>query len=400
MKIRSARQATSRRASRAVALAAIGFVLVPGVAVAKGRTGPAGDAFYTPPSPLPGHAHGDLIWQRPLTGTAVDTGAARTLRVLYRSSGSGGPTVPVSGVVSIPKGKAPKGGWPVVTYAHGTTGIADSCAPSRNPHNRFGFGLLSRWLKAGYAVVRTDYEGLGTPGVHPYLVGTSEGPGVLDIVRAARQADSRISRAVAIVGGSQGGHAALWAAALARRYTPELHVKGTVALAPASHIDDQLPLVAGLTTPGGALSATVALVLRGIATAQLSLDIASLLSAQAAALYPRALADCISRLARSDSFGGLSPAAMFVAHPDLTALIRDLDAEDPSHLKIPTPVLIEQGTRDTTVLPVFTDALARELRAAGVKLAYKKYPGLDHAGVQLRRKPTGDAYAYVTDRLG
>jgi alpha-beta hydrolase superfamily lysophospholipase len=101
----------------------------------------------------------------------------------------------------------------------------------------------------------------------------------------------------------------------------------------------------------------------------------------------------------ADSFGGLSPAGIFVAQPDLTALTKALDAEDPSHLRIATPVLIEQGTTDTTVLPRFTDALARELRAAGVKLAYKKYPGLDHAGVQLRQKPTGDAYTYVKDRL-
>jgi hypothetical protein len=157
MKIRLVRRATSRRpVARAAALAAVLFVLVPGVAAAKVRVGPAGDAFFTPPSPLPGGAHGDLIWVRPLTGLPVVPGAARTLRVLYRSSGSGGPAVPVSGVVSIPRGKAPKGGWPVVTYAHGTTGIADPCAPSRTA-NTFGFGLLSRWLKAGYAVVRTDY---------------------------------------------------------------------------------------------------------------------------------------------------------------------------------------------------------------------------------------------------
>jgi hypothetical protein len=284
-----------RPVALAVGLAAALFVLVPGVASAKVRTGPAGDAFYTPPSPLPGRTHGDLIWARPLTGPAVAAGpavvpgAARTLLVLYRSSGSGGPAVPVSGIVSIPKGKAPKGGWPVITYAHGSTGIADACAPSRGffyaPSRKFGFGLLTRWLKAGYALVRTDYEGLGTPGVHPYLVGTSEGPGVLDIVRAARQAEPRISRTVAIVGASQGGHAALWAAALARRYTPELRVRGTVAFAPASHIDDQVPPVTGLTGPGGALSAGIALIVRGIATAQPSLDVASLLSERAAALF-------------------------------------------------------------------------------------------------------------------
>jgi len=386
---------------RLVALTVALCVLVPGVAAAKVRTGPTGNAFYTPPSPLPGRTHGDLIWARPMSGITVVPGAARTLRVLYRSSGSGGPAVPVSGVVSIPKGKAPKGGWPVVTYAHGMSGSADACAPSRSttPFPTFGFGLLTRWLKAGYAVVRTDYEGLGTPGVHPADVGTSEGPGVLDIVRAARQADPHISGTVAIVGGSQGGHAALWAAALAHHYTPELRVKATVAFAPASHTDDQLPLTTGLTTPGGVLSATIALVLRGVDAAQPALHVASLLSPQVAALYPQTLTRCIDALSFSDSFGGLAPAAIFVAHPDLTSVIKFLDAQDPSHLKIPMPVLIEQGTNDTTVLPIYTDALARELHANGVKLTYKKYPGLDHTGVQIRPKPATDAYTYVQDHL-
>ena len=139
----------------------------------KPRRGPAGAAFYTPPSPIPGKRHGDLIW-------------SRGKLVLFRSNAVSGAPIAVSGTVALPKGKAPKGGWPVITWAHGTTGIADQCAPSRlnvpatSP-------LQDRWLKAGYAVVNTDYEGLGTPGVHPYLIGTSEGRGVLDIVRAAQQ---------------------------------------------------------------------------------------------------------------------------------------------------------------------------------------------------------------------
>ena len=81
----------------------------------------------------------------------------------------------MSGTVSVPKGRAPKGGWPVISWGHGTTGIADACAPSRdsasNPAHGlidYAYPLLQRWLKAGYAVVRTDYQGLGTPGAHPY----------------------------------------------------------------------------------------------------------------------------------------------------------------------------------------------------------------------------------------
>jgi acetyl esterase/lipase len=388
-------------------LAVAAVAVAPAAAHAKPRTGPAGEAFYTPPSPLPGGKHGDLIWARPLTGAAVIPGAGRTALVLYRSGGAGGSAVPVSGVVSIPKGKAPKGGWPVVTYAHGTTGIADSCAPSRDaagtpvhPYNSYVFPLLQRWLKAGYAVVRTDYEGLGTPGVHPYLVGTSEGQGVLDIVRAARQLDPRIGRSVAIAGHSQGGHAALWASALAKKYTPDLKVRGTVAFAPASHLADQIPLTTVLTNPGGGLSGIIALIVRGVSAADPSLDVNALLSEQGAALYPQTLDVCLPELSGPSSFGGLAPAAIFVAQPDFTAAAKDLDAQDPSHLKIAAPVLIEQGTSDTTVLPLFTDQLDRELRANGGKITYKKYPGVDHAGVVVMTKPQVDAAKWVEQRLG
>src|SRR4029078_9309383 len=98
----------------------------------------------------------------------------------------------ISGTVHVPQGKAPKGGWPVVTWAHGTIGRADACAPSSiGRPAQYDQKLLNGWLKAGYAVVRTDYEGLGTPSTHPYLIGRSEGHSVLDGARAARHGDPR-----------------------------------------------------------------------------------------------------------------------------------------------------------------------------------------------------------------
>ena len=144
-----------------------------------------------------------------------------------------GKTVAVSGTVAVPKGKAPKAGWPVITWAHGTVGIADACAPSRvGTQANYDSPLLNRWLKAGFAVVRTDYEGLGTPGEHPYLIGVSEGRSTLDMVRAARKLDSSLGKNVVIAGHSQGGHAALWAASLAKKFSPELKLRGTRRVRP------------------------------------------------------------------------------------------------------------------------------------------------------------------------
>src|SRR5262249_18814177 len=160
--------------------------------------------------------------------------------LLYSGTGLDGKPTPVSAVLTVPKGKAPKkGGWPIVTWAHGTTGIADQCAPSRaNVQQGYDHPLMQRWLKAGYAVVRTDYQGLGTAGPHPYLIGDTEGHDVLDAVLAARQADRTIANDVAISGHSQGGQAALFAASLAPKYAPSLKVKGTVAFAPVSHLSE------------------------------------------------------------------------------------------------------------------------------------------------------------------
>jgi len=401
----------SRALSRALVVAAAMSLVAAGPAVAapktvtKVRTGPAGDAFYTPPSPLPGKRHGDLIWARTLTGAAVAPGASSTKVVLYRSQGVDGKADAVSGIVSIPKGKAPKKGWPVITYAHGTTGAADQCAPSRDvagtpvhPYNAYIFPLVTRWLKAGYAVVRTDYEGLGTAGVHPYLIGSSEGRSTLDIARAAHELDPRLSATTIISGHSQGGHAALYAAALAPRWTPDLKVEGTVAFAPASHIDDQIPLTSSLTAPGGGLSGEIALIGRGIVTANPTFDLATVLSEQADALFGQTLTQCLPELSDPASFGGLSPKAIFTDGADFGPLAKLLDAQDPSHLKITTPLLIDQGSADSTVIPIFTDQLATELTKNGNKgLTYKKYPGVDHGGIVVAAAK--DATAWIAKRL-
>jgi len=134
-------------------------------------------------------------------------------RILYQSVDvSGRPTV-VSGMALRPDRAQPAGGWPLIAYAHGTTGIADGCAPSRNPS---ALALVQDLLAAGYAVVETDYVGLGTRGVHPYLDGGTEGRAVLDSIRAARELPDLHAGGRAVIWGySQGGHAALFAGQIA-----------------------------------------------------------------------------------------------------------------------------------------------------------------------------------------
>jgi len=165
-------------------------------------------------------------------------------RVLYRSTGLDGEPIAVSAVVLVPTRQAPAEGWPVVAWAHPTTGVARKCAPSLALDGMWDTVAGLKELAAkDYIIVATDYPGLGTAGVHPYLVGISEGRAVLDSVRAARNLASA-SKQYAVWGHSQGGHAVLWAGQLAKDYAPELDLVGIAAAAPASELakllDDDL----------------------------------------------------------------------------------------------------------------------------------------------------------------
>jgi pimeloyl-ACP methyl ester carboxylesterase len=375
---------------------------LPAAAEAKVRKGPGGVAFYTPPKPLPAGKHGALVWSRKLSGAAALKGGAGNRLLLYRSTSATGKAVAVSGTLTVPKGKAPKGGWPVISWAHGTTGIADQCAPSRQGSEaivNYANPLLQRWLKAGYAVVRTDYEGLGTPGAHPYLIGRSEGHSVLDAVRAARKLDTRIGKRVVLAGHSQGGQSVLWAASLAPKYTPDLEVRGTVALAPASHLAEQSTAILALHSPSG-LSGLVSMILRGVDVGRPSAGVSGLLSDRAAALYPQTLTQCLGALASPSSFGGIAPADLLRQNADLNPLVSALSRlDDPEDLRIRTPVQIQQGTADQTVFKLFTDPLVDEYKQHGIKVTYKTYEGVTHGGAVTNARSAADATKYIRARF-
>lgn len=113
-------------------------------------------------APAAAATHGDVVSVKKTKPVATLKGAAKDLTVTYLTKGVGGKLVPVTGTVAFPKGAAPKGGWPVLNWAHGSTGIADTCAPSIRGKRELVHPMLLKLLKAGFVVVRTDYEGLGT----------------------------------------------------------------------------------------------------------------------------------------------------------------------------------------------------------------------------------------------
>ena len=365
--------------------------------------GPKGAAFYDPPKHLP-KGVGELIWQRKAKRLMRVEGAKSNRLVLYTTATDRGKTAAVSGAVSVPKGKPPKEGWPVITFAHGTTGIADSCAPSRITAGSPMAGAVTyidpqveEWVKAGYAVVRTDYRGLGTPKeVHPYLIGEPAGRSVVDIVSAARDLGLKIGKKYLIAGHSQGGHAALWAAGPdAQRFAPKLKLRGTVAYAPASHIAEQADLLPALTSPS-TLSALVALIVRGAEAQSAQLNVPAFLSDQALAPYPTIDQVCLDQLGQPDSYGGIPPSEMQRDGSDLSPLLDILRGNNPA-VTTKAPILILQGTADSTVFPFTTDQLNQELVALGDQVTYSKYEGVDHVGITSAAE--AEALAFMEKQL-
>ncbi|MBV9024584.1 MAG: alpha/beta hydrolase [Streptomycetaceae bacterium] len=340
------------------------------------------DHTYQVPHPLAPAAPGTLI-------AATDHGpdsriaGARRWTVLYHSVNRHGTDIPVSGAVLVPRGTPPPGGWPVVSWGHGTTGVAHSCAPSQAPD--FGYDAYAQQLRtlvrAGYAVTASDYPGLGTPGMHTYLVGADEGNAVVDIVTAAHHLlpASALSPIWFAVGHSQGGQAALFAARAAHR-APGLRLGGTVAIAPASHLEAMLP---GVIASHQSSELSFALYsLAGLTATDPSVDLPSLLGPSAAGTAAQVLNEC-----QQVGYTLLSHVTTDQVLPLSSDQLSPLSAEmaaygDPDRLPITGPVLVIQGEQDEDVPPQWTAEVVGHLRTLGSPTVEERiYPGAGHEKV-------------------
>ena len=226
-----------RQIARAVLALAILVVLVaPAAASATPSEGPSGSAFYAPPSPTPTGSAGELVWYRPATvNLNVALPSVKAWTVLYQSTDQHGKPDWVTGTVIVPSSRwTGSGERPVVTYAEGTQGLAQSCAPSLQmaAGTEYDGGAIIESLKRGYAVTVTDYQGYTTGAVPTYAAGRAEGQAVLDVVRAGRQIPgSGIGAGAPVIvwGYSQGGQAAGWAAELQSSYAPDVKMIGLAA---------------------------------------------------------------------------------------------------------------------------------------------------------------------------
>ncbi|MFX7371964.1 alpha/beta fold hydrolase [Acinetobacter baumannii] len=325
------------------------------------------------------------------TSTNLGSVAAESSILTYKMLGQSGQEVQATSLVFTPNTPPPVGGWPIVVWAHGTTGVADVCAPSKAALADSTKDLISKLLAAGYVVVAPDYEGLGTPGIHPFLNVKSEAFSITDAVVAARnylsQRNLLTSKKWVTVGHSQGGHAALGAAQYASR--AQLEYKGTVAVAPASNLG--FILIAGEQSVANAtldkkismyaqLDTYTALVTAGIRNTQLTFDYPQVFTPQISSIAQQAETICSGPLGQAfgagmtqyvtehngtlDGYTRTQPN--FMAVP-LVKTFLDKDSQ-PLQVKVTTPIIIYQGLADSTVPKVATDILISNATVVGTKI--------------------------------
>lgn len=363
-----------------------------GAAHERATEGPEGAGFYEPgPGQVAAGEHGSLIWSREVvTGPTI---GGTTHLVLYRSTSAKGETVAVSGVVSTPAGEPPEDGWPVVAWGHGTTGMADRCAPSRSAVDQqtgvYGASMdrvTAGLVEDGYAVVRTDYEGLGTPGPHPYLMGQSAGAAMADIVLAAHELTPDLADEWLAMGHSQGGQAALFTSRFTGAYTPGLDLQGIVALAPPS----QLGAVVRMGSTSSTSTFLGPLLVAAARTGDEPLE--QVVSPQGRDLLPQLEERCIAELYRTDSFGGIDLEEFLAPDVDLERLAGVVGTNDAAEVNPTVPVMLVHGGEDTTVPQLLSDRLAEQYRDRGADLEYVRLPGADHISMLEEAAPTVHAW--------
>jgi acetyl esterase/lipase len=352
------------------------------------------DAFYAWPSAMPAQP-GKLLRAEPFT-RGMPAGATGW-RILYATTHANGSPALASAIVVAPAADAAQP-HPIIAWAHGTTGIVPACAPSLSPRPLDGMPALAQALQRHWAIVASDYAGLGTAGMHAYLVGADEAHSVLDAVRAARLVSGlRLSDDVVVWGHSQGGHAALWSGVLANTYAPELRIAGIAALAPAT----DLPALEDATQDmliGRILSSYIV-----TAYSETYADISPAATLRFGDTLP------VRDMARRCLDGpGALPAiadawivhgAIFKHDPAAGALGRRLRENIPNGA-IAAPVFIAQGLDDPLVKPSIQTAFVQSDCAHGQSIDYATYAGKDHLSLIADGSPLEtDLLNWTQDRF-
>jgi len=325
---------------------------------------------------------------------AVATGQ----RISHFSTDPSGNSIVVSGAVLTPRPAILKAhrenAGKIVAWAHGTMGLADQCAPSRTDHLDLpGFddysATVASYLSQGWTVTATDYAGLGTPGVHPYLVGESEGRSVIDSVRAARRLNPDLSDKWVVSGHSQGGQAAIFASELAGTYGKGLQLRGTVSMAPASNLDLITQGVVGTPYQGYLVMA-----IYGLSAVDPTVHPEEILAQPALDRVGALETGCFEQL---EAFADLTADELLVGGELSEELLAKFAESSPGQVAGNSPVLLVQGVDDDTVPVDLTEYFDSQLCAFDQPVQLAEYPGVGHVDVLAASQQ--DVIDYIGDRF-
>ncbi|MCS4297290.1 alpha/beta hydrolase [Acinetobacter guillouiae] len=350
-------------------------------------------------------------------GFTLPPNAAESVVMTYKMQGITGKETQATALVFTPKTAPPAEGWPIVAWAHGAAGVADKCAPSKNRlitnsiltgEDKSTYNMIDSFVKDGYVVVAPDYEGLGEPGgqeIHPFLNLKSEAYSITDAVVATKSwLGNKASNKWAVLGHSQGGHAALGTAQYAAR--ANMDYKGAVATAPANNLEmiETLSEMALAEMEGPSLAQALGYAVLDTLTSYMAASMKSVYPTES--LYSKIFkspTDKIAEKAESLCLIDLG-LAFFIAMDDYAAenefslkgyssrkkdgfkndpIVRQFLDKDSQPLQslIKTPIIIYQGGSDTIVLPQATDALVAQARALTTKIDYRTDPTWDHFSI-------------------
>lgn len=346
--------------------------LVSGCVAVQEGDGPA-DASAAIPTPLATVApaasektvatRGEVV-----SATFASSGAERIsdVQAVYLStSGVTGGQTRVGGTFFLPPGPPPAGGWPVLAWAHGTTGITHGCAPSQSPDLFGDAPTVTSFVRAGFAVAVTDYEGLGDEGEHPYLEPRTAAYNVIDAVRALRNLYPTVGTRWVAIGPSQGGQAAWAVNEFNRFYGAGLDLLGTVALSPAVELSELADRAMAGTLTESQL-ALFPMLIAGLSTYDPSVRADHFLRGRVAGLRqsligcgPRPLSAHAAVL-NADEVGPTSIRDENVLRDALRRIALPQES-------LSAPMLVVNGLRDDTVVPDWVSvAVKRSCRGGGI----------------------------------
>lgn len=393
---------------------------------AKPQDGQKAGSTATPTSPSTPKA---MIPQPPkgeagslLSQETIDTGikGARAWRIRYISRDVNNVAHEASGLVIAPEGKGDN--RPILTWCHGTTGLGDAACPSAQPDparelityfqpeatQQIDYGVpgLQGFIDDGWVVCATDYQGLGTPGMHQYTVNVTNARDAVYMAHAARKLDAGAGTVLGCAGWSQGGGAAAAVAELEPADYGDLKLVGTVPISPGVGkiaLENPASVTAALTNPNIPPDSHLVMVLAGTWAANpTKLTLAQAFTPLGEGIIQTAwnnqpvhhLNDVIARMYRLKG-------AVLNPNPPNFGEWKDLIVAGSGAKKKPTaPVLVCIDTFDNgTVVPVsWQTAYVNAVKEFGGAIATKEYPNDDHFSLPV--SCIGDARAWLNKLRG